>query len=74
MGGVRIPVRATDFSLLQKAQIVSTAHPTSYSMDSGAISRRQCGQDVKLTILPHLVSRLRMSGFEYLLPPYAFME
>ena len=42
-------------------------------MDSGAISWRQNGRDLKLTTRLHLVSRLQMSGAEYLLPPDAFM-
>jgi len=39
-GGVQIPVRARDFSLLQHIKTCFGAHPASFSMGTGAIS---CG-------------------------------
>ena len=38
--GVRIPVRVRDFFLLQILPTTSGAHPVSYSMGIGFISRR----------------------------------
>jgi len=59
---VRIPLEATNISLLHNVQTGSGAHPTSYSMGTGFISWEQTGGSVKLTTDLHLVPRLRMSG------------
>ena len=37
--GVRIPIVARDFSLLQTVQTISWAHPASHSMGTGVLSR-----------------------------------
>jgi hypothetical protein len=70
--GVRIPVEARDFCLLQDVQKVlgSTA---AYSMGAGIIFRRQGSRGVKLTTHLQLVPRLRMNGDAFLLLLNAFM-
>ena len=37
--GVRVPIGAADFSLLQNLQTGSAAHPVSYSLGTGVLSR-----------------------------------
>jgi hypothetical protein len=59
---VRIPLEATNISLLHNVQTGSGAHTTSHSMGTGFISREQTGGSVTLTTGLHLVPRLRMSG------------
>ena len=71
--GVRIQVRANGFPLLRNVHSDSGAHPSSYSLGAGDLSRGQCGRAVKLTTHLHLVPRLKISGVVQLLPPDAFM-
>ena len=71
--GVRIPIGARNFSLLQNFQTSSGTHGASYSMGSMAITQDKSGQVVTLTTDLNLVPGLRMSGVIPLLPLNAFM-
>ena len=57
----RVPAE-TRFLSSQSHQTGSGAHSASCSKNTGFISQRQKGRDMKLTVLLHLVPRLRMSG------------
>jgi hypothetical protein len=57
----------TDFLSTTHAQNGPRDHPTSYAMDTGALSRGYNGQGVIMTP-PLLAQRLRMSGAIPLLP------
>jgi hypothetical protein len=60
------------FSPLQNVQTSCGAHPVSYSMGTGVLSRGKVARMCRTTGL-HLVPRLRMSGAIPQLPLYAFM-
>jgi hypothetical protein len=65
------PCSGKIFSDLRNFHAVSGAHPTSYSMGTGVVSRG-LGARMLLSIHFHIVPRLRMSGATPLLPLYAF--
>jgi hypothetical protein len=71
--GVRIPVQPIYISPLQSIQTGFGAHPASYSMVAGVLSRWYEGRHVMLNTHFHLAQTLRMSGVILLLPPYIFM-
>jgi hypothetical protein len=66
--------RGKRFSPLRKVYNSSEAHPTSYLIGDGLLSKRLSTKGLKLIINLHLVSRLRTSGVIPLLPLPAFME
>jgi hypothetical protein len=61
-----------DFSIPRNAQTGSGAHPASYSIGTGVLSRGSCGWGVKLTTHLPLAPSLKC-GATPLLLPYAFM-
>jgi hypothetical protein len=67
--GVRIPVRARDFSVFENVLVDYGVNPAFCSMKTGVPSREKDGRGVKLTNLP----TLRMKGGIHLLPLCAFM-
>jgi hypothetical protein len=71
--GVRVPIGARKFSLLQKVQTASGTHTASYSMGSMVNFQEKSGQGVTFTTDLNVVPGLRMSGAIPLLPLYAFM-
>jgi hypothetical protein len=59
--GIRTPVRAREFSLLNNVQTGSGAHPDSYQADTGdCYSGGKEAGDVKLTTHLHLVPKSKM--------------
>jgi len=60
----RAGVQISDFSLLQTSVCTLDAHPASYSLDTGVLSREYSD---------HLISSLRMIGAIPVLPLYVFM-
>ena len=61
------------YLLQKKPQTACAAHPASYSMVTGVLSRGYSGQGVKLTTHIHVALRLRMSEVGPLLLLHPFM-
>jgi hypothetical protein len=64
----RIPVGLSGFTLLQKFQTGSGAHPAIRSMGTAHLFLRSSGRGVNLKTRLHLMPTLRMSGAKPLLP------
>jgi hypothetical protein len=67
------PERGRRFLFSPKRPTSLGAHPASYSMSTGFISRRQSGWGVNLTTHFHLVPKILMNETTPLLPLCAFM-
>ena len=73
LSGVGIPAEVRYFSRLRNVHTSSGAHPASYSIPTGVLSRGQSGRGVRLFTHLQLVPRLRMSGVKHPLPVYALL-
>jgi hypothetical protein len=69
--GVRVPVRAGNFSLHHRVQNCSWTHPASYPMGTtDSFPKAILAEGVKLTTHLHLVPKKRMHGAIPPLPQY----
>jgi len=66
LSGIRIPVTARDFCLIEIVQIGFGAHLAYYSVGTGFNYRGLSSQSMRLSPHLHLLPRLWMNGLHYM--------